>query len=108
MLEKGFPGTLLGDFPSVSETRLEVAILLHQLGRCLVTYSAHSGHIVRRITNQREIVCDKLGCNTKTLIRVFDSYPMFLDIRRPAAARVQEPDSRPHKLLKVLVTRHYD
>src|SRR5450759_3465909 len=108
MLEQGFPGTLLGDFPCMSENRLKVAILLHQLGGCLVTYSAHSGHIVRRITNQREIVGDKLGSNAKAFIRVFDSYPMFLDIRRLAAARIQEPDSRLHKLLKVLITRHYD
>src|ERR1700674_5085432 len=105
MLEKRFARTLLGNLARVSQDRLEVSILFHQLDGSLVTYSPHAGNIVRGVANQGHVVGDKFGSDSKSLIRIFNSHPMLLDIRGSAAAGVQQPDSRLYQLLKILVTR---
>src|SRR6266699_3122947 len=107
MLKKCFARALLGKLPCMSQDRLEMSVLLHQFGGSFVTNSPHARHVIRRVTNKRQIVGDKFGSNSESLIRVFVSYPMLLDICGPTTAWVQQPDSRFHQLLKILVTCYH-
>ena len=50
MLEKSFARTLLGNLACVRKDRLEMPILLHQLGGCLVTNATDTRYVVRRVT----------------------------------------------------------
>ena len=84
-----------------------MSVLLDELGSSFVPYATHSRHVVGRVTNQGQVVGDKFRRDPKALVRIFNSDPMLVDIGRPAATRVEKPDSGLHQLLKVLVPRHH-
>src|SRR2546423_10613263 len=89
------------------QNRLEVPILFHELACRLVPYSFHSRDIVRGITNQREVIGDKFGGETETLLCILDANPVLFDVGWSPSTRIQQPDARFHQLLEVLISRHH-
>jgi hypothetical protein len=53
--------------------------LSHKLNRSLVTDSANTGNVIRRITYQGQVVRDALGGNAKTFTGILDTDPMLFD-----------------------------
>ena len=68
----------------------------------------HAGHVVRRVTDEREVVGDVRRRHAEPLAAVLDANPLLLDARRAAAAWIEQPDAGPYELLKVLVARDDD
>ena len=107
MLEQCLTWTFLGDLARVLENRLEMPVLLHQLGGGFVAYASHAGNVVRGISDQRQIVGNKFRSNSKPFLGVFHSNPVLFDIRGPATAGVEQPNAILDQLLKILVSRYH-
>src|SRR5688572_21656110 len=84
---------------------LDCTVLRNEITSCLVTDTAHSGHVIRRIAHQGEIVGYVSRGNTKPFVRVLGADPLFFDSGRSATTRVQEPHAGTDELLEVLVAR---
>src|ERR1700693_234775 len=85
-----------------------MAILFHELACRLVPYAFYSRDIVRGITDQCEIIGDKFGSDAEALLCILDADSVLLDIGRSPSTRIQEPHSRLHQLLEVLVSGYYN
>ena len=44
--------------------------------------------------------------DAESLARILHSDPLLFDARRTAAPRIEQPHTRPHELIEVLVARH--
>ena len=103
MFQQRLARPLLGDFGGVFQNRFEMSVLPHQFRCGLVANPAHAGNVVRRITNQRQIIGNELRRNTKPVFCVLCTYPMLLDVRVAATSRIEKPYTRTDKLLKILI-----
>ena len=90
----------------VRQDRVQVAELLDELARGLVTHPPHAGDIVRCVPHERQIVDDPLGRHAEPLVRVLLRDPLLLDRRGAPPARVQQSDVGTDELIEVLVARH--
>ncbi len=106
VLQQGLARPLFRDLRRVGEDRLEIAIGTDELARRLLPDTGHTGDVVRRVADERQVVRDAVRRDAEPVRPVHDTDPLLLDPGRSAAPRVQEPDTRTHELLKVLVSRH--
>src|SRR5689334_14949753 len=98
MLEQCLTRSLLGDLRSMLENRFEVTVLPHELRSRLVANATHTGNVVRRIADERQIISDEFGRDTEAIFSVIDIYPMLLDVGGTTTARIEKPYSRANKL----------
>jgi hypothetical protein len=103
LLLKRFARPLLRQGRCRGEDRLEVAVFGHQLARGLVAHAFHARHVVRAVADQREVVGDVRRGYPEPLRAVLDRDPLLFHARRAATTRVEQPHSRLHELLKILV-----
>ena len=108
MFEQRFARPFLRDFAGVRENFLERAKLSDQLLRGFFPDPLHTWHVVRRVTNQREVVNDTFGRHAESVVRILHPDPRLFDTRRSTATGIKQPDTGTHELLKVLVTRNDD
>ena len=101
-----FTRPLLRDLLHVRENVFERTELRDELLRPLLADSFHTGHVVRRITHQREIVDDPLGRHAEPIVRVLDAHPLLFHAGWTTAAGIEQPHAGAHELLEVLVARH--
>ena len=104
--QQRFTRPLLRDLVHVRDDLFERTELGDELLRPLLTDALHAGHVIRRITHQREIVDHAIGRHTEPIVRVLDAHPLLLHTGRTTATGIEQPHARAHELLKILVTRH--
>src|SRR5687768_18533917 len=92
----------------MSEDVLEISVGRYELARRLVTDSLYSWNIVGRVSHESQVIGYVLRRDTESLGSVFNSDPVFFDSGRTSSTWIQQPDTRPDQLLKVLVARHYN
>ena len=71
----------------------------------LVTDPAHTGHVIRGVADQREIVHHALGWHAETFVRVLDAVPLLGGAPGRSVPGVEYPDLGSHQLQEILVAR---
>ncbi len=105
LLQQRFARPFPGDVGGAGENGVEIAVGLEQLQCRLVAHTFHAGNVVRRVTDEREVIHDPLRRHAEPLAGVGLIHPLFFDRGLSTAARIQQRDPLADQLIEILIPR---
>ena len=108
VVEQRLAGTLGAHIFRVRENLVQVSILLDELDRGLGPDARRSGHVVRGVSDQRQVIDDAIGRDPETLARIRLVDPFRRGAGASPACGPKQPQARAQELVEVLVPRNDD
>ena len=108
VVEERLSGTLGPHIFRVRENPVQISILLDELDRGLGPDARRSGHVVRGVSDQREVIDDAIGRDPEPLARIRLVDPLRRSAGASPARGPEQPQAGAQELVEILVSRNDD